>query len=106
MVRVGGMTFSCEPGAKMGARIGDMRIGERAVESGRTYKVASWASVAEGVRDEGEPVWICLPVPAREEGREAAQTQRAAPDRRGRQPRPGLNSRPNAPILPKQVRRV
>jgi len=60
MVRVGGMTFSCEPGAKMGARIGDMRIGERAVESGRTYKVASWASVAEGVRDEGEPVWDLL----------------------------------------------
>src|SRR5258706_4751723 len=51
MVRVGGMTFSCEPGAKMGARIGDMRIGERAVESGRTYKVASCASVAEGGRD-------------------------------------------------------
>ncbi len=60
MVRVGGMTFSCEPGAKMGTRIGDMRIGERAVEPGRTYKVASWASVAEGVRDEGEPVWDLL----------------------------------------------
>jgi len=60
MVRVGGMTFSCEPGAKMGTRIGDMRIGERAVEPGRTYKVASWASVAEGVSDEGEPVWDLL----------------------------------------------
>ncbi len=57
MVRIGGMDYSCEPGAKRGARIGDMRIGERALEPGKTYKVASWASVAEGVRDEGEPVW-------------------------------------------------
>ncbi len=60
MVRVGGMTYSCEPGARRGARIGDMRIGERPVEPGKTYKVASWASVAEGVRDEGEPVWDLL----------------------------------------------
>ena len=60
MVRVGGMTYSCEPGAKRGARIGDMRIGGRPVEPRKTYKVASWASVAEGVRDEGEPAWDLL----------------------------------------------
>jgi sulfur-oxidizing protein SoxB len=60
MVRIGGMNYSCDPGAKRGARIGDMRIGERAVEAGRNYKVASWASVAEGVRDEGEPMWDLL----------------------------------------------
>jgi sulfur-oxidizing protein SoxB len=60
MVRIGGMHYSCDPGAKRGARIGDMRIGERAVEAGRNYKVASWASVAEGVRDEGEPMWDLL----------------------------------------------
>jgi sulfur-oxidizing protein SoxB len=60
MVRIGGMTYSCDPGAKRGARIVDMRIGERPLEPGKTYKVASWASVAEGIRDEGEPVWDLL----------------------------------------------
>ena len=60
MVRIGGMSYSCAPGARRGARIGDMRVGERPLDPGRTYKVASWASVAEGVRDEGEPVWDLL----------------------------------------------
>ena len=55
MVRVGGMSYSCTPGAKIGARIGDMRVRGRPVEADRTYKVASWAPVAEG--SGGEPVW-------------------------------------------------
>ncbi len=58
MVRVGGMTYSCTPGAKMGARIGDMRLGDRPIDPGKTYKVAGWAPVAEGVR--GEPIWDVL----------------------------------------------
>ena len=58
MVRVGGMTYSCAPGAKMGARIGDMRLGGRPIDPGKTYKVAGWAPVAEGVR--GEPMWDVL----------------------------------------------
>jgi sulfur-oxidizing protein SoxB len=41
----------------MGARIGDMRIGERPIEPRKTYKVASWAPVSESVPDEGEPMW-------------------------------------------------
>ncbi len=57
MVRIGGMSYSCAPGARRGARIGDMRIGERPVEPRKTYKVASWAPVAEDFRDAGEPVW-------------------------------------------------
>ena len=57
MVRIGGMSYSCAPGARRGARIGDMRIGERPVEPRKTYKIASWAPVAEDFRDEGEPVW-------------------------------------------------
>jgi sulfur-oxidizing protein SoxB len=56
MVRIGGMRYSCAPGARRGARIGGMRVGERPVEPGKNYKVASWASVAEGVRDDGEPM--------------------------------------------------
>ncbi|TAN54130.1 MAG: thiosulfohydrolase SoxB [Betaproteobacteria bacterium] len=55
MVRVGGMTYACEPHAKMGARISDLRIGGKLVEADKSYKVAGWASVGEGVT--GEPVW-------------------------------------------------
>ena len=55
MVRVGGMTYACDPLAKMGQRISDMRLGGRPMDAGRRYKVAGWAPVAEGAS--GEPVW-------------------------------------------------
>ena len=55
MVRVGGMTYTCNPRAAMGARISDMRLRGRPVEAGKRYKVAGWAPVAEGAS--GEPVW-------------------------------------------------
>jgi sulfur-oxidizing protein SoxB len=55
MVRVGGMTFTCSPGAKMGSRISDMRLGGKPLEPGKAYKVAGWAPVAEGAQ--GEPIW-------------------------------------------------
>jgi sulfur-oxidizing protein SoxB len=58
MVRVGGMSYSCTPGAKIGARIGDMRLRGRPIEANKVYKVASWAPVAEGAA--GEPVWELL----------------------------------------------
>ncbi len=55
MVRVGGLTYTCDPNARAGARISDMRLGGRPIEADKTYKVAGWAPVAEGAR--GEPVW-------------------------------------------------
>jgi sulfur-oxidizing protein SoxB len=55
MVRVGGMTYACNPRAAIGARISDMRLGGRPMDSGKRYKVAGWAPVAEGAT--GEPVW-------------------------------------------------
>ena len=55
MVRVGGMTYACDPLAKAGARISDMRIRDRPMEAGKRYKLAGWAPVAEGTA--GEPVW-------------------------------------------------
>ncbi|HSD44519.1 MAG TPA: thiosulfohydrolase SoxB [Burkholderiales bacterium] len=55
MVRVGGMTFTCAPGATMGSRISDMRIGGKPLAADKTYKVAGWAPVAEGAQ--GEPIW-------------------------------------------------
>jgi sulfur-oxidizing protein SoxB len=55
MVRVGGLTYTCDPNAKMGARISDLRLHGEALEASKTYKVAGWAPVAEGAR--GEPIW-------------------------------------------------
>ena len=55
MVRVGGMTYTCTPGEAMGKRISDMRLAGRPIEASKSYKVAGWAPVAEGVK--GEPAW-------------------------------------------------
>jgi sulfur-oxidizing protein SoxB len=55
MVRVGGMSYACDPLAKMGSRISDLRIHDKPVAADKRYKVAGWAPVAEGAT--GEPVW-------------------------------------------------
>jgi sulfur-oxidizing protein SoxB len=55
MVRVGGMTYTCEPNAKMGNRIRDMVLNGKPLEADKRYKVAGWAPVAEGAQ--GEPIW-------------------------------------------------
>ena len=55
MVRVGGLTYACEPGARMGNRISDMRLAGMPLEADKAYRVAGWAPVAEGAA--GEPVW-------------------------------------------------
>ncbi|MFM8665961.1 MAG: thiosulfohydrolase SoxB [Betaproteobacteria bacterium] len=58
MVRVGGLTYTCSPGEKMGARISDMRLGGKPLEAGKTYRVAGWAPVAEEASRAGhKPVW-------------------------------------------------
>jgi sulfur-oxidizing protein SoxB len=55
MVRVGGLEYTCDPNAKIGSRIQDMRLKGKSIEAAKTYKVAGWAPVAEGAK--GEPVW-------------------------------------------------
>lgn len=57
MVRVGGLSYTCVPNARMGARIQDMRLGGRPLEADKLYKVAGWAPVAESAREAGPPVW-------------------------------------------------
>ena len=57
MVRTGGLTYACEPGAKMGSRIQDMRLNGKLIEADKTYKVAGWAPVAEASKNAGPPVW-------------------------------------------------
>ena len=57
MVRVGGMSYACDPDAAIGARISDLTFlasGEP-IEPSRAYVVAGWASVNEDV--EGPPVY-------------------------------------------------
>ena len=55
MARIGGMRYACDPAKPIGRRISDMTLNGKPIESGRRYKVASWAPVAEGAS--GEPVW-------------------------------------------------
>jgi len=55
MVRVGGLSYACEPAAPVGRRISDLRLHGAPLDAGKRYKVAGWASVAEGAT--GEPVW-------------------------------------------------
>ena len=55
MVRVGGLTYACEPGAAMGRRISDLRLQGEPLAADRTYSVAGWAPVGAGAG--GEPIW-------------------------------------------------
>jgi sulfur-oxidizing protein SoxB len=58
MVRVGGLSYACDPNAKMGARISDMSLKGKPIEAAKKYRVAGWAPVAEGARTAGaEPIW-------------------------------------------------
>jgi S-sulfosulfanyl-L-cysteine sulfohydrolase len=55
MVRVGGMSYTCSPAETTGHRISELKLDNgRAIESGKSYKVAGWASVNE---QKGAPVW-------------------------------------------------
>ena len=58
MVRVGGLSYACAPGEKMGNRIQDMRLAGNPIEATKTYRVAGWAPVAEEASKAGnKPVW-------------------------------------------------
>ena len=61
MVRVGGLQFSLDPLAKMGSRIGDLRLKGQPLQADKNYKVAGWAPVAEEARSQGNPqVWTVV----------------------------------------------
>ena len=58
MVRVGGMTYACDPTASMGQRIQDMRLKGQLIDANKKYKVAGWAPVAEEAKSQKLPmVW-------------------------------------------------
>jgi sulfur-oxidizing protein SoxB len=56
MVRVGGLSYSCDPGQAMGGRIGNLSLQDGTpLSADKTYKVAGWATV--GSKSPGPPVW-------------------------------------------------
>jgi sulfur-oxidizing protein SoxB len=55
MVRVGGIQYTVDPTKKIGQRISNMMLNGKPVSPTKTYKVAGWAPVGEGVT--GAPIW-------------------------------------------------
>ena len=55
MVRVGGISYTCDPRQDIGKRISNMMLKGKPVDPNKKYKVAGWAPVAEGAT--GEPIW-------------------------------------------------
>ena len=60
MVRVGGVSFTIDIGQPVGRRVSDLKLLRtgRAIEAGRDYTVAGWASVNEAT--EGPAIWDIL----------------------------------------------
>jgi sulfur-oxidizing protein SoxB len=55
MVRVRGLTYACTPAETIGKRISELKLDNgHALEAGKSYKVAGWASVNP---QSGKPVW-------------------------------------------------
>ncbi len=54
MVRVGGITYTIDPTAKMGSRISDLRVGGEPMRPDKVYKAAGWASMMDV---DGPPVF-------------------------------------------------
>ncbi|OIR03281.1 trifunctional nucleotide phosphoesterase protein YfkN precursor [mine drainage metagenome] len=55
MVRVGGISYTCDLRQGIGKRINNMMLNGKALDPNKKYKVAGWAPVSEGVT--GEPIW-------------------------------------------------
>ena len=61
MVRVGGLKYTIDPKANMGARITRMELAGKPLDAQKKYKVAGWAPVSEEARAAGgEAIWdVC-----------------------------------------------
>jgi sulfur-oxidizing protein SoxB len=73
----------------MGKRISDLRLNHKPIDAGKTYKVASWAPVAEGAQ--GEPVWDIIATYLRDK-KTLAAPQVNMPKLVGVEGNPGLGS--------------
>lgn len=56
MVRLGGLSYSCDPTASMDSRITELTLDDgRSLDATKNYKVAGWATV--GSKSPGPPIW-------------------------------------------------
>ncbi len=88
MVRVGGMSYRCDPAQKIGSRISGMSLKGSPIEAGKRYKVVSWAPVVEGAS--GEPVWEVVSSYLRAR-KVVRQLKPGRPELSGMQGNPGLS---------------
>ncbi|MBX9872837.1 MAG: thiosulfohydrolase SoxB [Burkholderiaceae bacterium] len=90
MVRVGGLSYTCNPVAGMGQRIDNMTLKGRRIEADKLYKVAGWAPVAEEARNAGnKPVWDVVETWLKARGGKVAPRQLNMPKVEGVLPNPG-----------------
>ena len=90
MVRVGGLQYSCNPGAAMGKRIDNMQLQGRAIEASKKYKVAGWAPVAEEARTQGNKmVWDVVETWLKARGGKVSARKLNTPNLVGVKPNPG-----------------
>ncbi len=90
MVRVGGLTYTCDPTAGAGKRISDMRLGDQPIDGSRRYKVAGWAPVAEEARRAGnKQVWEVVEQWLKAQGGHVKPRQLNTPRLIGALPNPG-----------------
>jgi sulfur-oxidizing protein SoxB len=88
---VGGLTYTCDPTAAMGARITDMRLKGKPIEAGKTYKVAGWAPVAEEAAKAGHPlVWDVVETWLKNQGGRVKPRKINTPKLVGMQGNPGI----------------
>ena len=91
MVRVGGLQYTCSPGAAMGKRIDDMRLNGKPVQADKKYKVAGWAPVAEEARNQGnKQVWEVVESWLKSQGGRVSKRQINSPKLMGVLPNPGI----------------
>ncbi len=90
MVRVGGLSYTCNPTAAMGKRIDNMRIKGKLVEADKSYKVAGWAPVAEEARTAGnKQIWDVAETWLKARGGKVSPRQLNMPKIEGVLPNPG-----------------
>jgi len=93
MVRVGGLQYSCDPVAKMGNRINDMRLNGKLIDPQKKYKVAGWAPVAEEARSAGNPqVWEVVETWLKSKGGKVSARKVNRPTLTGGPPNPGYSA--------------
>ncbi len=90
MVRVGGLTYACDPLAGMGKRITDMRLKGQPIDAGKNYLVAGWAPVSEEAAKSGNKmVWDLVEEWLKARGGKVAPRKLNSPKLTGGLPNPG-----------------